>query len=101
MALRHGGYDPCCRRCCGVGKVCGAVWPIRHRCLCAHGGHDLRYLMSDPTSENLDQVAAAMNALVAPESPQVAGGIDAELDALPTYARGLMHIYVPVQVTLA
>ena len=29
------------------------------------------------------------------------GGVEAELEGLPTYARGLLRIRVPVQVTLA
>ena len=45
--------------------------------------------------------AAAAEAVAAPEAPQAVTGIEAELDRLPTYARRLLQIRVPVRVTLA
>ena len=57
--------------------------------------------MAEPTSENLDPSAAAPQTAPAPESAEAATGIDAEINRLPVYARGLMQIRVPVQVTLA
>jgi flagellar motor switch protein FliN len=68
----------------------------------------LRIHMADSTSENLDTLEAAVaaaampeEAQAAPEGVQAATGIEAELEQLPVYARGLLHIRVPVQVTLA
>jgi flagellar motor switch protein FliN/FliY len=57
--------------------------------------------MAEPTSENLDQPAATAQAVAVPEPAEPVEGIDAELNRLPTYARGLLQIRVPVQVTLA
>jgi flagellar motor switch protein FliN/FliY len=63
--------------------------------------------MSDTPSENLDQPAAPVMAAALTEVPSASEataaitGIDAELDRLPTYARGLLQIRVPVRVTLA
>jgi flagellar motor switch protein FliN len=60
--------------------------------------------MSDPASENLNPSPATAEAVSAPASEAPAEGvegIDAELSSLPTYARGLMRIRVPVQVMLA
>jgi flagellar motor switch protein FliN/FliY len=59
--------------------------------------------MSETPAENLDPsaFAALIGAAAAPE-PECAGtGIDAELDRLPAYSRGLLQILVPVRVTLA
>jgi flagellar motor switch protein FliN/FliY len=53
-------------------------------------------LMADsPTND----AAAIAKATVAPAAPPT--GIDAELAAMPTYARGMLSISVPVRVTLA
>ncbi|HVT28075.1 MAG TPA: FliM/FliN family flagellar motor C-terminal domain-containing protein [Lacipirellulaceae bacterium] len=57
--------------------------------------------MAEATPENLGPPAAVAEATVAPEAEKPIDGIDAELDRLPTYARGLLRIRVPVQVTLA
>src|SRR5215210_456111 len=63
--------------------------------------------MADTPSDNLDQpaapniAAALMDVPAALEATAAITGIDAELQRLPTYARGLLHIRVPVQVTLA
>jgi flagellar motor switch protein FliN/FliY len=51
---------------------------------------------ANPGSPSLD---AILSAVQAPDQP--AEGIEAELERLPTYARGLLRIRVPVQVTLA
>jgi flagellar motor switch protein FliN len=59
--------------------------------------------MAESTSENPEQPAA--EEAVAPSEPakpvESVEGIEAELDRLPTYARGLLQIRVPVQVALA
>jgi flagellar motor switch protein FliN len=64
--------------------------------------------MADSTSENLEQLESAVAAAAAPEEVnaapaevQAATDIEAELEQLPVYARGLLHIRVPVQVMLA
>jgi flagellar motor switch protein FliN len=44
---------------------------------------------------------AVKPAEAAAEAPAPPAGIETELAALPTYARGLLNISVPVQVTLA
>jgi len=46
-----------------------------------------------------NDAAGTAEAAVEAEAPQTS--IDAELAAMPTYARGLLNISVPVQVTLA
>jgi flagellar motor switch protein FliN len=61
--------------------------------------------MADSTSEKPVESAAAPEA-AAVEHPtsqpaEVIEGIEAELNKLPTYARALVRIRVPVQVTLA
>src|SRR3954453_24148054 len=50
---------------------------------------------------NAEQAVLTPSAAVAEEPTVSPAGIEAELDRLPTYARGLLHIRVPVQVTLA
>ncbi len=65
--------------------------------------------MADTPSENAEQeapaalveAASAPEAVPVPESPAAVDSIEAELNSLPTYARGLMRIRVPVRVTLA
>jgi flagellar motor switch protein FliN len=60
-------------------------------------------LMAETPSEN--PIQAAIAALAEPpaaaEEAPAAVGIDAELDQLPAYSRGLLQILVPVRVTLA
>jgi flagellar motor switch protein FliN len=56
--------------------------------------------MAETPTENLDEsVAAATAETVA--APETVGRIDAELNRLPAYSRGLLQILVPVRVTLA
>src|SRR6478736_3311905 len=56
--------------------------------------------MADSDPPNTDPAAsAALPAAVSDRA--VPAGIEAELNRLPTYARGLLRIRVPVQVTLA
>src|SRR4051812_19295278 len=50
---------------------------------------------------NAEQAVLTPSAAVAEEPTVSPAGIEAELDRLPTYARGLLRIRVPVQVTLA
>src|SRR3954471_17340512 len=50
---------------------------------------------------NAEQAVLTPSAAVVEEPTVSPAGIEAELDRLPTYARGLLHIRVPVQVTLA
>jgi flagellar motor switch protein FliN/FliY len=59
--------------------------------------------MAESPSENLEQsaVAAPVEVVAAPEASAAETGIDAELNRLPMYARGLLQIRVPVRVTLA
>jgi flagellar motor switch protein FliN len=57
--------------------------------------------MADTNPENTDPLAAAMEAESGQHGPPPVTGIDAELVQLPYYARGLLQIRVPVQVTLA
>jgi flagellar motor switch protein FliN/FliY len=59
--------------------------------------------MAETPAENLDPsaFAALVRAAAAPEPEAAATGIDAELDRLPAYSRGLLQILVPVRVTLA
>lgn len=68
--------------------------------------------MADGTSENPDQPADVAENAAAPEAvatppnvesapAAVPSGVDAELNRLPVYARGLLRIRVPVQVMLA
>jgi flagellar motor switch protein FliN len=62
--------------------------------------------MAETPAENPDPLAAAMEFLASSEVAPAEGappseGIDAQLERLPVYARGLMRIRVPVQVTLA
>jgi len=57
--------------------------------------------MAESPADNVDPLVAAMEAMAAADEPQAATGIEAELEQLPVYARGLLHIRVPVQVTLA
>ncbi len=54
--------------------------------------------MAESPSENPPEAAAAATQ----ESPPPAvSAVEAELASLPTFARGLMQIRVPIQVTLA
>ncbi len=60
--------------------------------------------MSESTPENLEPEAAALAAVAdVPSAPTPAptSPLEAELSGLPTYARGLLQIRVPVRVTLA
>ena len=57
--------------------------------------------MAESPADNVDPLVAAMEAMAAADEPQAATGIEAELEQLPVYALGLLHIRVPVQVTLA
>ncbi len=57
--------------------------------------------MSESTSDNLDQPAAAAEAAAAPNAAESVDGVEAELNRLPAYARRLLQIRVPVQATLA
>lgn len=62
--------------------------------------------MADPTSEIPPETAAmAMATADAPAestpAPKELSSIESEIRSLPTYARGLLNIRVPVQVTLA
>jgi flagellar motor switch protein FliN len=63
--------------------------------------------MAETPSENLEQPAAAATdgapaeIIAALEDSAAITGIDSELNRLPTYARGLLQIRVPVRVTLA
>ena len=59
--------------------------------------------MAETPSENLDPsaFAALIGAAPAMEPEAVVTGIDAELNRLPAYSRGLLQILVPVRVTLA
>ena len=57
--------------------------------------------MDESTPETLPDAAAATANPSAPEAPQAVASIEAELERLPTYARGLLRIRVPIQVTLA
>jgi flagellar motor switch protein FliN len=59
--------------------------------------------MAETPAENLDPSAFAdlVGAPAAPEPEAAVTGIDAELDRLPAYSRGLLQILVPVRVTLA
>jgi flagellar motor switch protein FliN len=62
--------------------------------------------MAEETPENTPEEPAAATAMADPTAtaPQAApelSRLEAELRSLPTYARGLLHIRVPVQVTLA
>lgn len=56
--------------------------------------------MADSTSENTTPTAAAATEAPPAVSPPPSG-VEAELANLPTFARRLMQIRVPVQVTLA
>lgn len=56
--------------------------------------------MTESTSDNPDPSVRAVEA-AAQESPVAAECAESKLDCLPTYARGIMQIRVPVQVTLA
>jgi flagellar motor switch protein FliN len=60
-------------------------------------------LMAEMPSENLDPsaFAALVGAAAAMEPEATATGIEAELNKLPAYSRGLLQILVPVRVTLA
>src|SRR3954467_6031145 len=56
----------------------------------------------DPAAPSAPAAATIEAAIqVEPVGATPAEGIEAELDRLPTYARGLLRIRVPVQVTLA
>ena len=63
--------------------------------------------MADTPSEKPDQpepmavTTAPAEAAGAPAAAELATGIDAELNRLPPYSRGLLQIRVPVRVTLA
>jgi flagellar motor switch protein FliN/FliY len=59
--------------------------------------------MAQTPSENLDPsaFAALAAAAAAPEPEAAIMGIEAELNKLPAYSRGLLQILVPVRVTLA
>jgi flagellar motor switch protein FliN/FliY len=63
--------------------------------------------MAETPSENMDQpadsatAAAPAEIIAALQESAAITGIDAELNRLPTYARGLLQICVPVRVTLA
>jgi flagellar motor switch protein FliN len=57
--------------------------------------------MNESTPDNPAPVQAAVESAEPVASPRTPTGIDAELDRLPTYARGLLRIRVPIQVTLA
>lgn len=57
--------------------------------------------MTESTPENPPESAAATEVAGVPESPSAVSSIDAELERLPTFARGLLQIRVPIQVTLA
>src|SRR3954447_26032179 len=57
--------------------------------------------MAELDTSNTDQPTPTAPAPVAIEAAVPAEGIEAELERLPTYARGLLRIRVPVQVTLA
>ena len=58
--------------------------------------------MDESTPEKSPEVATAAAAVAnAPEASPPLAPIEAELERLPTFARGLMRIRVPLQVTLA
>src|SRR3954463_2440951 len=59
--------------------------------------------MAEATPENLDPsaFAALVGAAAATEPETAITGIEAELNNLPAYSRGLLQILVPVRVTLA
>jgi flagellar motor switch protein FliN/FliY len=59
--------------------------------------------MTETPPENLDPSAFAglVGAAAATEPEAATTGIDAELNELPAYSRGLLQILVPVRVTLA
>ena len=58
--------------------------------------------MAESTPENSPEVTAAATAEASPpDVPPAIASIDAELEHLSTYARRLLRIRVPIQVTLA
>src|SRR3954447_19233741 len=57
--------------------------------------------MDESDSPPSDETAPSAPAVATIEAAIQPEGIEAELDRLPTYARGLLRIRVPVQVTLA
>jgi flagellar motor switch protein FliN len=57
--------------------------------------------MDESTPHKLPEASTATADASVSETPPAVAPIEAELERLPTFARGLMRIRVPIQVTLA